>query len=603
MDSEHQDTHEEHEDAPPPSDKKPGVVRVTARKRQPSASTASAVSFDPPTPLLPGQPVAPSVVVQQREANKEYLEQKQELSQLLGTFDFEGGTYQVAVSRKEPRYHHGKLVAGHIGTFKRKVDLDELRDRFGGGTFRFVVQRQNGQFVTSKEVDIFGDPIVQDDPRKAGDMPQGVQLLVQQSLADANKRADDVKEELREMRRMAMEQQKQAEMTMAQVLAAALNGNGGKSKEEIDLLREQMRHERQERIAAEERAEQRRREERAEERRMREAERAEAERRHEQALKMMEMREERLRDEARLRIEADRKIAEIQAQAQQRQAEMQAKMQREIEQERAQQAEKNMQLMIRSMESTTATQMQAMQRVDEMKDRFLEKALSKKEDGLAGFESLLKAKHVIDALSGNGDDDKPQWETVIDKVGEIGPSLLAAAGFGGAAIASARSNSGGGGGGGGSGGGVRRRRRMRPNTTIVAEVEETPTPAQGTSAIVKKEQPQEQPAEEESVEEGPKNDYDKLRFPDESEQGNIAKVFEMIVKDIDFAMEHDFTAAGIVEQVVLKFPPHVVEYIKSQPADALLGLVQQKAPRHWRINTPGGRRTLREVHQILVKKE
>lgn len=125
------------------------------------------------------------------------------------------------------------------------------------------------------------------------------------------------------------------------------------------------------------------------------------------------------------------------------------------------------------------------------------------------------------------------------------------------------------------------RRRKRPITQ--AEPSKTITP-------VEVEQPSEVP--------GGSNDLLDFVFP--AEDTPMEAALEMLVRDIDLALQRDLEVTAIRDDVVAKFPPHIVGLLVNTDADTLVSVLDTKAPATWRINSLDGQKKVRELHALLA---
>lgn len=75
---------------------------------------------------------------------------------------------------------------------------------------------------------------------------------------------------------------------------------------------------------------------------------------------------------------------------------------------------------------------------------------------------------------------------------------------------------------------------------------------------------------------------------------------EMLVRDIDLALQRDLDVTEIRDNVVGKFPPHIVGLLANTDADTLVSVLDTKAPATWRINSLDGQKKVRELHVLLA---
>lgn len=79
----------------------------------------------------------------------------------MGTQDL-----SIRILRKEPRVYKGVSIAGSLGVFTEMLDEEEMKERWGGGTFAISVQKRgkNGQmqFAGGRTIRIAGPPRMDD---------------------------------------------------------------------------------------------------------------------------------------------------------------------------------------------------------------------------------------------------------------------------------------------------------------------------------------------------------------------------------------------------------------------------------------------------------
>lgn len=527
------------------------------------------------TPLSTGQ----SRVVAQQNAH--------ELEEYLHNLDFSAGRYTISVFRIEPELdpETNKPIKGYLEKFTRPISLDEIAKKHGGGKYRAMVQGPRSPndtnastILSNKHFDIAGDPIVQrrGATPAAGALPTGVENLLKASMENADKQIERVSDENRELQKMFLAAMSKNDNGLEKALLAMNNPQQQQQLllEERKLAEQRLAQERemQERRLAAER-EERRREQEA------------AERRHTETLTQMRMENERIREEARLR-----------AQESQRQYELQLKMLEKQDQEKSA-AQIKMAESMNAMQNQQLMQMQqwqAMQLEQANSQRALERDMMMKQiDSLqkksSPIEDLLKTKQVLDMLKGDDEDGETLVERILDKVTENGPGMLAAIGLmrGGATANPGNSPA----------------QRVLPGSVAVVEMDEDEQPrrmrrrmkrpqttsvAKTTDAVVEAEAA---PTEVE-------NDYKEFRYP--SAEDDIEAVLEMLVRDIDLAIQREYEPKRILSEVVMRFPKEVADLVKAAPADQVVALLEQRAPTSWHINMPRGQRLVREMHSLMM---
>lgn len=116
---------------------------------------------------------------------------------------------RVILDRREPDFHDGVKVRGHVITLEEPIDETTIAQRWGGGKYLLKVMKQtpNGgfKFVKSRIVEIAGDPLV---PRKTGESlaakpnedtstVKSAMSMTERLLESAERRAEKLEGELR----------------------------------------------------------------------------------------------------------------------------------------------------------------------------------------------------------------------------------------------------------------------------------------------------------------------------------------------------------------------------------------------------------------------
>lgn len=168
--------------SPPPLD----VTHLAAGEPDPSPTPAPATPA-PADPLVTGtgaQPIrgvqnkTPEMVAQRR------LEDRNIIDWLGGMSGI--GPIQIRLKRLKPKYVDGRKTDGHLDTFNEFITEEDIRDRFGGGTYVITVMKNNPQgswvFHTSLNVEIAGEP-------RLDSLPGGARTA-QPEVAAANRVAE-----------------------------------------------------------------------------------------------------------------------------------------------------------------------------------------------------------------------------------------------------------------------------------------------------------------------------------------------------------------------------------------------------------------------------
>lgn len=142
-----------------------------------------------PSAAAPPRKKAPDNVALQKLKNATDIEVYQWLHQIAGEAEV-----QIAVNRKEPEFFKDPItgekvkVNGHVHTFNRTFTEEEIRNKFGGGTYQYVVrtknERGNWEYFSAKTLEVAGDPNIEDLPRAKQAPAAGPQTIVQQAPQD-----------------------------------------------------------------------------------------------------------------------------------------------------------------------------------------------------------------------------------------------------------------------------------------------------------------------------------------------------------------------------------------------------------------------------------
>lgn len=589
----------------------------------------------PVSPLagrLPGPlPASPAQIRQQ--AMMQHQKVNDDFEAHLASLEFDDGTHTVSVHRVEPERDPatGKPIKGYLTKFTRAVTFEEIRSQFGGGKYRFVVHGPGPlgkpMIKANKVYEIAGDPIVRDSvgalPQQANSLPSAVSEIVDKAITTQEKQADRLAEENRELKQMFMatlakgdngfrdtmmhmmaEERKLQEMRAVKereeakemrnlILSTMSKAEQGPTQMQTILMEERRLQE--QRMMAE--REERRREQEA------------AERRHRETLEIMRMQQDK-QIEA-MRIEQERVRAE--ARAAEERARQQFELQlRQIEKQESQkeaQALKMTEFMsslqsqqVQQMQLAQQSQLQQMQQITAIERDFMMKqidTLSKKDTGI---DQMLKYKQMFDRLTGKDEDPdtKETWEKMLDRAQDMLPGLVAAAGLlkGGPAPQQAQPQQG---------------PRVLPGSVAVVEEDDE---EEASRALPPSRRPpqrrrrrppitsqQAQPIAPISVEAETSaptaaNDYTDYVFPTEDTPIEVA--LEMLVKDIDLALQKEASVESIRDDVVRKFPPHIVGLLSNTDSDTLVSVLDARAPATWRINSLDGQKKVRELHTLLA---
>lgn len=443
------------------------------------------------------------------------------------------------------------------------------------------------------------------------------------------------------MKKLLLQTMSKNDNGLKDVVATALSGGGDMRRELMEERRLQ-----EERVRAE-REERQRELDRLAAERKREMEMAQAQ--HERQLEMMRMQNEKQLEQ--MRLENQRIMEEMRARTlqessssrdlllfmQKMEAEKAATVQRQqelflMQQQKQQelvtaQATKQQEFLLQQQMQGQQMLMAQMQQTQQTKEQFLYEMLKesrKKPDDF--FETMEKFQQFKNLMGGgNGEEDtRERWEKVLDRIGEAMPGIVAVA-------SSVLSNK----------GGQQqpaqleppKQQRVLPGSVAVADVELPALPpakqkqakkpeAQKGAKASKPTQPKAakppkapKPSAEAAPSEKPpvetakiienvqpvegENPLKEFSFP----TGDMAvgDAIPLLVQNIDFAIQKDYSAQRIYDEVVKKFPSEVLTILKLASADQMIEILEQRAPPTWIVNSLVGSQRIEELHELLVE--
>jgi len=603
----------------------------------------------PSTPRIPGivGPGSASPAQMRQQAVLQQQKVNEDFEVTLAALEFEDGHHSVSVHRMEPEYDvtTGKRIAGYLEKFTRPVTFEEIRSKYGGGKYRFIIHGPGPlgrpTIKGNKLYEIAGDPIIPISHQRPAvnatpqtGIPESVSDIVEKAISTHEKTADRLSEENRELTR-----------EMKQMLVASINrGDGGLKEAMMQMIAEERKL--SETRALEERRlqEQRLQAEReqsketrnlllstmnktdsnpnlqavlVEERKLQEqrlsAEREErrheqeaAERRHQQTLEMLRMQNEKQIEQMRLEQERVRAEAREASERARQQFELQLRQIEKQESQKSADALKMTEFMaslqaqqVQQMQAAQQTQLQQMQQFTQLEREFMMKQIDTLGKKDTGIDQMLKMKQLFDTLTGadnQSTDSKETWEKILDRINDSVPGIVAAAGLlRGAGQVQQVSNE----------------QRVLPGSVAIVEEEEVappqirrrrrrlqPPPVQQAGRPVSPPlaSPEVQPQDEPVV--YVPNDITEFVFPQEDTP--VEQALEMLVRNIDLALQKEMGASDINEQVIKKFPPTVAALLANTDADTLVSILDVRAPATWRINSLDGQKKVRELHVLLA---
>jgi hypothetical protein len=620
----------------------------------------SPFGFAPSSPAMPAGPRLPARI--QQEKIEQNLS---EYDEMLASIDFDASkNHRILLHRVKPEWHMatGTRIAGYLEEFRRPVTVEEVRAKYGGGEYTFTLQGPSSpdgsgrmSFKRAKTVEIAGEPIVPGSPsaqRAGAKAAEETQLqLVKQVMESKDRDAQRLWQEQQDLKKMLLQTMTKNDSGIKDVVASAINGGG-------DLRREMMEERRlqEDRIRAE-REERQRELDRLAAERKRELELAQTS--HERSLEMMRLQNEKQIE--MMRLEQQRIVEELRARTaneassgrdlllfmQKMEAEKAATMQRQqelflLQQQKQQelataQASKQQEFLLQQQMQGQQMLMAQMQAMQQTKETFLmemvKESRSKKDDFFQTVEKMQQFKKLMGSMNGEEEDTRERWEKVLDRVGEAAPGIVAvassflqsraqqqAAQQAQASQASQASQA---------------EQRVLPGSVAVAEVDlpapqlpparravppkaipppkqakpkptatkakpatppaplkpPTPPAPSVTSTVLEATQPAAEGA----------NPLTNFVFPPTDGSMAIPDAISLLVQDIDLAIQREYPAQRIYDEVVAKFPVEVLTILKLASADQMIEILEQRAPASWIVNSLVGSRRIEELHALLVE--
>lgn len=562
----------------------------------------------PPTPAPQRKPPAPRKPRRRKSPMSEVNDRiDDEFMEIMSGLEFGAGESKINIIRVEPTYdpETGRKIAGHLDSFRHKIDIEDIKKRYGGGVYQVMIHGKDPRSGRSgirarKNVEIAGAPIPPVDPReeerkrKAEENKEGDVL---ETILEGQARRDEIaRQEQTALRRELATMQTKMFETMAK---AAENKTDPTAALAPLLQQMQVATERQETI---------RREELARQELARKEEREEQRRRDEDRQRQWEAEQKRQEQQFKLQLEqikADQVRAESAASAR-------------AESERA-----NMAMMMQFMTKTDAEkesrqressqmQMTMFQQMNEQNSKFaeaqikaLERQVSNKDDI---FGSLEKLSVVRDFFNPQESDDRATWEKVLDRAGEMLPAVVP----GIAAITQGQAQAPGaaplppGGGprqvGPGEG-------QMAPGTVMVvddidaaqAQYGGPEQPHAPQPEVLEPEHPQEEQVQTATENPPPAPmDNDLTDFPEEY-TGDMTESLTLLVKALDYGIANEVPMDEMYAKTVGKLPMTQKLLLKSVGADMIVNYVEKSdIPAHWAIRSMDAESKIRELHAKLV---
>jgi hypothetical protein len=528
---------------------------------------------------------------------------EEDLEDFYGSLNFGTDSHSVMIERLEPKMDDdGEPISGHLGTFHEKMEIDDVKAKFGGGYYKLTLRGPDSRtgrgtrIKGSKHVRIAGPPKAKKPAEGGGKIDGIVETLLsnkERDLQRLSKEASDSRnmmlalltkkdETVPLMMKMMEDQKREAKESMNPILQMIM---ATKQDEQARLAREEtLRVQREAEQAKLEAAREKERTERLRiESENKKMEELAAQRRHEQMLKTME----------------------LQQQQQQQQSQTMMTLMMSMFQATAKNEKDSSQVLLKMMSDNGSQAIAQAQAMMAFQGNMFQSALQDAKDtnkskGAFGetLENLAALKDVFRMFNGQGEpDDRPGWERAIDKIGETLPTL-------GATVSQF----------------LQQNKQlqlgapqpqttgpMAPGTVVVAEINEPPQVTGGNKQ--KPEQQSAKPAQqpentqqeptqtEQTVDNNVVNDFTEVVIPPAGMDLEQQAIF--LVKDLDFAIQNDWEPEKIVSDIFNKFPPMITTIILAQKADVMIKQLGSKIPETWALLSPKGEDILRDAYDLL----
>lgn len=267
-------------------------------------------------------PMSPTQM--RNRAMQEMDKNNEEFETYLSSLEFDGGNHSVTVHRVEPEYDAdtGKRIAGYLEKFNRAVTFEEIRSKYGGGKYRFIIHGPGAfgkpMVKANKVHEIAGDPIIIGVRKTAQQnaLPQGVETLVRDAISTSEKQVDRLMEENKNLQQLMLASVIKKDDGLKEAVLSIQPQFQQQVMEERRLQEQRIASEREERRREQERLQQIMLEERRQVEKMaEERRREEVEYRRQAEKKEAQEREDRRREQERLQqvMLEERRLAEQRA--------------------------------------------------------------------------------------------------------------------------------------------------------------------------------------------------------------------------------------------------------------------------------------------------
>lgn len=502
------------------------------------------------------------------------------VAELLADLDFETVPYQIDLIRKEPEYHPDgtHIGLGWVHTYTEPIQQKQIADRFGGGKYQLSVRvptapgSQKYKFYDSKIILIAGEPVIPPSRVKkaadTGTATEAVREIMAKQLQIMEAQIRETKAEAKEM--VATMQQTNNPSMMLEMM-----------REERKMQEQRLQAEREERTR-----------EREDERRRQEAQMERARQEHEKQLEMLRIEAKERADIALRQAEQARLDAAKLAVDQPKQMETMLMFMQRMDAEKQANAQKANEFMMTMMQQSSQSQAQQMQATQQMQLSLMTEALKdakSNKNGLLEMATQVKALKGLGLFGGSGDDAGPapgmSWQELAKEGLSKLPDIINA---------------------------------VRPNpgaTAATATAPKQPAPKQvgpGAAAVLEN-PPTRKPkrmtdggvAGAPALPPGaaapaPKVDNTLADYEFVTDEVQPEAAMTSLVKSLDLGLQRGLSSRSLYDQIVLKFPAQIQAILKLSSVSQIHAVVAEKAPAHWSINSPRGKRAIEEMHALLT---
>lgn len=529
--------------------------------------------------------VVSSGMLRSLEAQRDFetrMAHEDAVAELLADLDFEKMPYQIDLIRKEPEYHpDGTYIGlGWSHTYTEPVTLKAIADKFGGGKYQLVVRVPTApgsnkyRFFDSKIINVTGEPII---PPSRG----------RKVTTDDSKATDAMREFMSKQLEIMETQTREAKKEAKEMVASMQQNNNPTFM--LEMMREERKMQ-ESRLAAE-------REEariaREEERRRFEMQLEHTRLQHEKQLEMLRMEAKERADLAARQAEMARAEAARLAADQPKSMETMMMFMQRMDAEKQANAQKASEFMFQMMQQSAQNNVQQMQAAQNLQMNILSEALreakSKKNDVLEMATQFKTLKSVFGGgdEGGGGIANVSSWQDIVREGMDKLPTIIQA---------------------------------VRPAIAAApAAPSAQPSVGPGAQAVLENPPPAPPPRKPRRLTDGGQQAAGALPPGAAQPQQPAARVdntiadYEFVgadadpeaamtslVKSLDLGLQRGLSSRSLYDQILLKFPVQIRAILKLASVSQINEVIGQKAPAHWAISSPRGRRAIEEMHTFLT---